>query len=93
MNIGAGFKAWLEFVIEQVVKGFSHGGDRKTRALMAARLLSAAQSGIVKFEDLVLVAQDPLLDAPRAGCSIIRYGLLSIAIMDLPGACVFLRSV
>lgn len=66
MNIGAGFKARLEFVIEQVVKDLSHGGDHKTRALMAARLLSAAQSGIVKFDDLVRVAQDALHDALQA---------------------------
>ena len=51
MNIGAGFKARLEFVLEQVVKDLSYGGDHKTRAFMAARLLSAAQSGVVKFED------------------------------------------
>jgi len=69
MNIGAGFKARLEFVLEQVVKDLSYGGDHKTRAFMAARLLSAAQSGVVKFEDLVRVAQDALLDALRAADS------------------------
>jgi hypothetical protein len=63
MKIGPGFKARLEFVLEQAVKDLSDGGDDKTRAFMAARLLSAAQSGIVKFEDLARVAQDALLDA------------------------------
>jgi hypothetical protein len=63
MKIDSGFKARLEFVLEQAVKDLSHGGDHKTRAFMAARLLSAAQSGIVKFEDLARVAQDALLDA------------------------------
>jgi hypothetical protein len=66
MIIGAGVKARLEFVLDQVVKNLSKGGDHKTRAFVAVRLLSAAQSGIVKLEDLVRVAQDALLDALRA---------------------------
>jgi hypothetical protein len=66
MNIGAGFKARLEFVPEQVVKDLSYDGDHKACAFMTARPLSAAQSGVVKFEDLARVAQDALLDALRA---------------------------
>jgi hypothetical protein len=63
MKIDAGFKARLEFVLEQVAKDLSYGGDHKTRAFIAARLLSAAQSDVVK---LVRVARDALLDALRA---------------------------
>ncbi len=66
MKIGAGFKARLEFVLDHVVKNLANGGDHKTRAFIAVRLLSASQSGIVKLEDLVRVAQDALLDALRA---------------------------
>jgi len=69
MKIGAGFKARLEFVLEQVAKNLSYGGDHKTRAFIAERLLNAAQSGIVKFDDLVRVAHDALLDAVRAADS------------------------
>jgi hypothetical protein len=63
MKIDAGFKARLEFVLEQVAKDLSYGGDHKTRAFIAARLLSAAQSDVIK---LVRVAQDTLLDPFRA---------------------------
>jgi hypothetical protein len=63
MKIDAGFKARLEFVLEQVAKDLSYGGDHKTRAFIAARFLSAAQSDVVK---LVRVARDALLDALRA---------------------------
>jgi hypothetical protein len=63
MKIDAGFKARFEFVLEQVAKDLSYGGDHKTRAFIAARLLSAAQSDVVK---LVRVARDALLDALRA---------------------------
>ena len=63
MNIGDGFKARLEFVLEQVLENLSHGGDHETRAFVANRLLKAAQAGIVKRDDLERVAADALLDA------------------------------
>jgi len=65
MNIGDGFKARLEFVLEQVFNGLSSGGDHETRAYVAQRLLRAAQSGIVKLDDLKQVAQNALLDMLR----------------------------
>jgi hypothetical protein len=37
MKIDAGFKARFEFVLEQVAKDLSYGGDHKTRAFIAAR--------------------------------------------------------
>jgi hypothetical protein len=67
MNIGDGFKARLEFVLEQVFDSLSSGGDHATRAFVAQRLLRAAQSGIVKLDDLNRVAQNALLDALRPG--------------------------
>jgi len=63
MKIGDGFKARLEFVLEQVVQSLSHGGDHDTRVLVARRLLDAAQAGVVKREDLNRIAQEALSDA------------------------------
>lgn len=69
MKIGDGFKARLEFVLEQVFENLSHGGDHEARAFVAQRLLGAAQAGIVKLDDLQRVARNALLDvlqAPRS---------------------------
>jgi hypothetical protein len=63
MKIGDGFKARLEFVLEQVFEKLSDGGDHETRAFVAKRLLRAAQAGIVKLDDLKRVAGDALRDA------------------------------
>jgi hypothetical protein len=65
MKIGDGFKTRLEYVLEQVFESGSCGGDHQTRAFVAARLLAAAQSGILKLEDLRRVAQDALLELLR----------------------------
>jgi hypothetical protein len=62
MKIGNGFKTRLEFVLEQVFEGLSGGGDHDMRAFVAARLLAAAQSGILKLEDLKRVAQEALFE-------------------------------
>lgn len=69
MKIGDGFKARLEFVLEQVSENLSCGGDHATRAFVAKRLLKAARAGIVKFEDLKRVAQEALLDASQSSKS------------------------
>ncbi|MDE1934330.1 hypothetical protein [Bradyrhizobium sp.] len=66
MKIGDGFKARLEFVLEQVFANLSHGGDHETRAFVAQRLLKAAQAGIVRLDDLKRVAGEALLDALQA---------------------------
>lgn len=66
MTIGDGFKARLEFVLEQVFENLSSGGDHATRSFVAQQLLKAAQAGIVKLEDLKQVAQDALLQAPKS---------------------------
>ena len=63
MKIGDGFKARLEFVLEQVSENLSHGGDHETRAFVAQRILKAAQAGVVRLDDLKRVAGDALLDA------------------------------
>ncbi|MDE2064858.1 MAG: hypothetical protein KGJ00_20845, partial [Bradyrhizobium sp.] len=62
-KIGDGFKARLEFVLEQVFANLSHGGDHETRAFVGQRLLKAAQAGIVKSDDLERIAGEALLDA------------------------------
>ena len=62
MKIGDGFKARLEFVLEQAFESASCGGDHESRALVATRLLRAAQSGTVKLDDLKRVAQEALLE-------------------------------
>jgi hypothetical protein len=66
MKIGDGFKARLEFVLEQVFENLSGGGDHETRAFVARRLLRAAQSGIVRLDDLKRIARDALLEAAHA---------------------------
>jgi hypothetical protein len=66
MRISDGFKARLEFVLEQIFESFSYGGDHEVRAFVAARLLRAAQSGIVKLDDLQQVAREALLEVARA---------------------------
>jgi hypothetical protein len=62
MNIGDGFKTRLEFVLEQVFESHLCGGDHEERAFVATRLLKAAQSGILKLEDLMRIAQDALVE-------------------------------
>jgi hypothetical protein len=66
MRISDGFKARLEFVLEQIFESFSYGGDHEVRAFVAERLLRAAESGIVKLDDLKQVATEALLDVARA---------------------------
>lgn len=66
MRIGDGFKARLEFVLEQVFENQSCGGDHASRAFVAKRLLQAAQRGILSLEKLKTVAQDALLEALQA---------------------------
>lgn len=63
MTIGDGFKARLEFVLEQVFQDHSDGGDHERRAFVAIRLLQAAQRGVLSLEKLKAVAQEALLDA------------------------------
>ena len=62
MKIGDGFKTRLEFVLEQIFESCSCGGDHEARAFVATRLLKAAQSGILKLDDLKGVAQDALVE-------------------------------
>ena len=63
MTIGDGFKARLEFVLEQVFQDQSGGGDHACRAFVASRLLQAAQRGVLSLEKLRVVAQEALLEA------------------------------
>ena len=65
MTIGDGFKARLEFVLEQVFESHSCGGNHERRAFVAQRLLSAAQRGVLSLEKLKSVAQDALLEQPH----------------------------
>ena len=66
MKIGDGFKARLEFVLEQVFEDQSCGGDHRSRAFVARRLLQAAQRGVLSLERLKAVAREALLEAPSA---------------------------
>jgi hypothetical protein len=66
MKISDGFKVRLEFVLEKVFENMSCGGDHLTRAFVAKRLLLASQSGVFKYDDLVGVAEDALLEASQA---------------------------
>jgi hypothetical protein len=62
MKIGDGFKTRLEFVLEEALESLSYGGDHVTRAFVASRPLKAAQSGILKLEDLMRIAHDALFE-------------------------------
>jgi hypothetical protein len=64
-TIGAGFKARLEFILERVFENVSHGGDHQSRAFVAARLLKAAQSGVVGLDNLTRIARDALVEVVR----------------------------
>lgn len=63
VTIGDGFKARLEFVLEQVFQDHSDGGDHVCRAFVAIRLLQAAQRGVLSLEKLKGVAQEALHEA------------------------------
>ena len=63
VTIGDGFKARLEFVLEQVFQDHSDGGDHERRAFVAGRLLQAAQRGVLSLEKLKGVAREALLEA------------------------------
>ena len=69
MTIGDGFKARLEFVLEQVFENYPCGGDHESRAFVARRLLNAAQRGVLSLEQLKSVAQDALREALQASKS------------------------
>ena len=69
MTIGDGFKARLEYVLEQVFENHSCGGDHQRRAFVAHRLLNAAQRGVLSLEKLKSVAQDALLESPQTSKS------------------------
>ena len=69
MTIGDGFKVRLEFVLEQIFKDYSDGGDHERRAFVAKRLLQAAQRGVLSLEKLKSVARDALLEALQSSKS------------------------
>lgn len=69
MTIGDGFKVRLEFVLEQIFKDYSDGGDHERRAFVAKRLLQAAQHGVLSLEKLKSVARDALLEALQSSKS------------------------
>ena len=65
MPIGDGFKTRLEFVLQETFQECPHGGDHISRAFVANRLLNAAQTGIVKLDDLKSIAKAALLEIPQ----------------------------
>jgi hypothetical protein len=69
VTIGDGFKVRLEFVLEQVFKNHSDGGDHDSRAFVARRLLQAAQRGVLSLEKLKGVAQEALHEALQSSKS------------------------
>jgi hypothetical protein len=69
VTIGDGFKVRLEFVLEQIFKNHSDGGDHESRAFVAKRLLQAAQRGVLSLEKLKSIAQEALLEALQSSKS------------------------
>lgn len=63
MVISDGFKVRLEFVLQQVFECDKNGGDHQKRAFVAARLLIAAQRGVVDLTDLKTLAEEAKLEA------------------------------
>jgi hypothetical protein len=65
MRISDGFKARLEFVVDEVCGGLFNGGDHAVRVYVAERLLGAAETGVFKLEDLKTVARQALDEVSR----------------------------
>ena len=59
-EITAGFKARLEYVLDQVCADASDGGSHEMRRFVAERLMTAAQAGERSLEGLTEVARQAL---------------------------------
>jgi hypothetical protein len=59
-EVSAGFKARLEYVLDQVCMGVPDGGSHELRRLVAAKLVAAAQAGELSMEGLTAVAREAL---------------------------------
>jgi hypothetical protein len=60
-EITAGFKARLEYVLDQVCIDASDGGSHEMRRFVAERLMTAAQAGERFLEELTVVARQALV--------------------------------
>jgi hypothetical protein len=60
-EITAGFKARLEYVLDQVCIDASDGGSHEMRRFVAERLMTAAQAGERSLEELTEVARQALV--------------------------------
>lgn len=68
-ELTSGYKARLEFVLDQVCAELPAGGDHESRAFIAKRLASAAAVGSRSLEDLTGVAREALAELSTSGSS------------------------
>ena len=61
-EIGEGYKARLELVLDQTCAGLPYGGDHRSRQYIAEQLIEAVQAGEASFEHLKQVAQRALVE-------------------------------
>jgi hypothetical protein len=66
-ELTAGYKARLEYVLDQVCADLPVGGDHASRAFIAQRLISAAGLGTRSLEELMTVAREALAEMPASG--------------------------
>jgi hypothetical protein len=59
-KVSAGFKARLEYVLDQVCVELADGGSHEMRSFVAESLIAAAQAGERSLEGLMAVAGNSL---------------------------------
>jgi hypothetical protein len=66
-NLTAGYKARLEYILDQVCAELPLGGDHAIRSFIAEHLISATELGAHSLEDLTRVAQGALAELLNSG--------------------------
>ena len=66
-EITEGFKARLEYVLDQVCADLPAGGNHEARQTIAAHLLKAAQNGVTNIDDLTQAGRQVLCRLRRGG--------------------------
>jgi hypothetical protein len=59
-EVSTGFKARLEYVLDQICAETTHGGSHEMRSYIAERLIAAAQAGERSLDRLTEVARQAL---------------------------------
>jgi hypothetical protein len=59
-EVSAGFKARLEYVLDQICIETRDGGSHEMRGFIAEQLIAATETGVRSAEDLMQVAREAL---------------------------------